>query len=471
MIIPPASSGYIPPLAPLPLPGAFLSSSSSISGSGTASSQSVGPIQSAPLLNGASGYFLQMPNQPRSVISLFFPATHFVPGTEKLLLQMLEDGSESTKQMLSQLNNQGIHFSTDRRDDHIKVSISAPTGQEGIAAQVLLRLLTQPIVDQASFNTLKSNAIKRLQGLLSDPDDLLLTAMQQRIYGPNHTFSLSTRDCMKNVSQQTIPALMASYQQMLQSVSRAKVLMISSQPVALQQQALNDAIRSTGWFGQPYGMSANNASNALPNPGGTQAPVLHANNTLKRAMIKTTWKAPDVRDPDYAAFCLLRSFLQGNSHGSFFQKMRTEDGLVYGVDMLEGYKLAQGNCFHLGFEVDFNKLGLALNDVQAVTRNVCQTSINPAALDTLKRKWLLDYRMRLQEPMGVASLYAPWLTLDTQLPDFKQMQDAINRVTSGDIQRVANRVFNPQTGAFQLIGVSAPVPVLQQWFPGLPVSA
>jgi predicted Zn-dependent peptidase len=470
MMLHPASSGSFLPLSPLPLPSVLLSNNTS-GMAGLSSSSTLGPLQSALLSNGAMGHFVQMPNQTRSAISILLPTNSLAPGTDILLKDILRDGSEATRQMVSQLSNQGIRFFADRIDDYLHVGISGPVGQEAALSQWLMNFMTRPIVDPPTFNAVKSKAVKGHQGLLNDPDVMLYSALKKRIYGPGHTFSLSMPERMQTIAQQDLNTLMSRYQQMLQAVNRAKVLMVSSQPVAMQQQMLNDAIRGSGWFSQPYGSAAAAMPIPLPSPVNTQPPVLFPNNTLKRALIKTIWKAPDIRDPDYPAYHLLRAFLQGQGDGSFFQKLRTQDGLIYSFDLSEGHKLAQGNCLDFGCEVEFNKIGQALQDISLVTGNACQSMIRPAVLDTLKRKAMLDFRTRQQESRDVSNLYTTWLTCDASPPDLQQLQAALNRVTPADIQRVANRMFNPASGAFQLTGISAPASVLQQWFPGRPLAS
>ena len=47
--------------------------------------------------------------------------------------------------------------------------------------------------------------------------------------------------------------------------------------------------------------------------------------------------------------------------------------MVYGVAQAEGKPLGQGLCYNVGVEVDFGKIGQALDDLGQVTRNLAQS--------------------------------------------------------------------------------------------------
>lgn len=427
-------------------------------------------VQPAPLMNGAAGYFLQMPSQFRSIVNVVLPVGNMPPTTIDLLAQMLSGGSQASKQMLSQLSNQGISFLATRETDKLILSMEGPAGQEPLLAQALLRLITQPVLEPALFNDLKLRSIQSQQGSLNNPDDILRTALKQKIYGPNHPLGLSTKASIQSLAQVDLPGLFARFQQSLQETGGAKVMMISALPPAQQQQIVNSAILGSGWVRQPYGLYAGMQNNLpLPAASGVRGLVLVPTNASKRALIKTLWKTPDVRDPDYAAFRLLMDFLRGEDEGALLKTMRQDHGLVYTVGMSEGSKLAAGNYYGISVEVNGNQIGPALNDIRRVTRDAGRNPISPEVLDRLKRSMLRQTREDLQQARSISDIYAPWLTYDAPLPGPEWLENAIADVTPADIQRVANRIFNAPDG-MQLVGVTAPEATLRQWFPRQPLT-
>jgi predicted Zn-dependent peptidase len=428
-------------------------------------------VQPASLVNGAAGYFLQMPGQSRSLVSVTLPIGSLPPGSIGLLTQLLKEGSEVSKQMLSQLSNQGISFITRPASDKLILMMEGPAGQEPLLAQSLLRLMTQPVLEPTLFNDIKLRTIQAQQGWLNNPDDILQTALKQKIYGPNHPFALSTRARMQHLSRVDLTSLLASFQQSLQQTNANKIMMISALPTAQQQQIVNSAILGSSWLRQPFALSATGMPTNLPLPAvsGLKGLVLVPTNASKRAIIQTVWKTPDVRDPDYPAFQLLMEFLRGEDESALLKTMRMDHGLVYGVGMHEGPKLAMGTCYNINVEVDGDQIGPALKDIREVTKAAGQKPIPPDILDRLKRSMLRETRESMQQARSISGVYAPWLTYDAPLPGPEWLEQAIADVTPEDIQRVAKRIFN-SPDSMQLVGVTAPEPMLRRWFPNQPLT-
>jgi len=463
---------WLPPSSPLsPVGDSFTPSSPALSSSqsptGVSQMDSLSPVSSYTLANGATGHFMQMRGQQKSMFSLMLPIDALSPGIEGLLSDVLEEGSEGTKRFIARLRDQDMIVGFSRLDNRLWVHGSSPVGQEPEMLKSLLTLLTRPAVDSASFSTLQAKSIANEQGRITNPDILLATAMLKQLYGANHTFALEPRQRMTALGQLDLPGLMAQHNRMLQAVGKAQAIMISPLPPQAQRQVLDEAIREVGWFRNPYVPDSGNAAGMnLPNPQGAAPPVLVPNESLKRALVKTIWKMPDPHDPDYAASLLIQDALRGTSTGSFFQTLRTDHGLVYGVAQAEGKPLGQGLCYNVGVEVDFGKIGQALDDLGQVTRNLAQSPMTPAMMDTLKRKSLLNIRDMFQMPQVASIFYFPWLKTGTTPPDLNRLQASIEQVTPQDIQRVASRIFLDPSSGFQLAGVSAPSAVLRQWFPG-----
>ncbi|MCE3234423.1 MAG: peptidase [Vampirovibrio sp.] len=448
----------VTPLPAVPPPSTLASPAMNLNASAATSYLTV------PLMNGATGHFLQAPDLRTCALRVQIPMEGVTPGSEQLLVQMLSEGSESTKHILAQLENRGIQILLGNVDNRLTVFASAPSAQAGAMVQAVLNLLRNPIVDPAAFNTVQGKLLHQVQGLFSDPDIRLSTAMSKQIYGPRHTFSRTPQETFNSVAGQTLAGMMAQYGQMLQRPDAVQMLLVSPQPVSLQQQWVNDAIPRAGWFRDPYRAIGAGRELPLPNPQGDRRPVLVPNDSLQRALVQVTWKTPDVRDPDYPAYLLLREILRGYSKGSFFQTLRTDHGLVYRIVQSSSSRLAQGQCYDVSMELDFNRIQQALADVDAVTQELCRNPVTPAQMETMKRKLLLENREMRQSADGVANQAMPWFNLGLPPIDSKQLEAALAQVDAPGLQRAANRIFNPAYG-FRLVGVSAPRAILQQTFP------
>jgi predicted Zn-dependent peptidase len=426
------------------------------------------------LSNGAQGYCFQKPGLRKSVLVFSFPLTGLSPVMSNLLTALLFDGSPATKRQLAEWERQGIILRPTNTETRLSIRAEAPAGQESALVAAVTRLLGQPVVDPATFNTVKAKIFQNLQSFKANPDALLDTRMAQRLFGPGHPYSVTPQEQIAELSTQTLPSVMAYHPALLQLLGHGQAMMISSLSADSQRQVLNAAVGQLSRDKRdPESVSRSAArAGALDNIPVQSSPraVLLPNPALRQALIKVLWQAPDPRDPDYFTSCLIQSLLSGVSPNSFLKTLRTDHSLVYGMNRNTAlYNLPQGDTYTPSLEVDFSKIGVALADIKQVTQALCQSPISAANLQAVQRVQLLKMREGGETAGALGFLYQQWLARTGAVaPDDQQMQAAIMRVTSADIQRVANRIFNTPNN-LHLMGVSAPAAVLQQWFPGQPL--
>ena len=332
-------------------------------------------------------------------------------------------------------------------------------------------VLANPVVDPTTFNTLKSQYMMDQQSQINDPNALLKNRMAQRLFGPNHPYAKTPQSAMTEIASQTLPCVMVYQSAFLQLIRQGQVMMISPLSPINQRQLLDGSLTqiTTNLAPAPIGPSEWPAECMTPS---ASRKVLLPADAAQRAMIKVLWQAPDPRDPDYPAFQLIDQILNSPSRSSFFNTLRTRDALVYSTKPgTPLYRFAQGQAFSVGAEVDFSKINQALNDIQEVTQAICQGRVSAAELQAAQRAKLLDLREMGESSGGLANLYTYQLSRKgAPVLSPVEVQAALNRVTLVDIQRVANRVFN-NPNSLSLMGVAAPLPVLQQTFPGQPLES
>lgn len=436
-----------------------------------ASSFAQSTLQKSILSNGTPGYFLQTPGAQKSAVLLAFPLAALPPELSGLLCSLLTGGSPSTKRQMEALERQGIQLTVSSNSGQCTVQAEAPVGKEADMLSALQTVLTRPVVDPATFNTLKSQFKMAAQSNINNLDAQLENRMAQRLFGPNHPVSKTPQAAMAEYDNQTLSGVMAYQPALLQLLRQGQAMMVSPLPADNQRQLLDAAVSQLSL----------NASPAQPSPTdwppermapGLSRPVLLPTTVAPRAMIKVLWQAPDQRDPDFPAFTLIDHILNSSSTYSFFNILRTRDALVYG--MKEGtpaYRFSQGQAFSVGAEVDFPKITQALNDIRELTQALCQGRVSAEELQAAQRTVLLGMRQCGETSSGVLELYSRRLSRKgAPVPSLDEVQAALNRVTLDDIQRVANRIFN-NPNSLSLLGVAAPLPVLQQTFPGQPLES
>lgn len=424
----------------------------------TPAASGVGPPIQSPLINGGSGLFQQSPGTQQSHMSVYLPLNANLAGIRDLLPALLLEGSQATKQFIAQCEARGIELAAGLSGDKLQLNAIGPAGNEAVMVQALMQLLTRPVVDNATFTILKEDALKNLQSAQSDPHLPLSEAINKGMYGSNHPYAATSRDVMQRLSRQTLSSVMGAYQQALIWSEQARLMVVSPQPIEQQQMLVNQGIQQAGWFASPYRQAMTPPVPSIAPRHGVNGPMLIPNESFPKALITHAWRAPMPNAPDYPAFMVLRQLLEGSS-GQFFKTLRTQKGLVYGSQ--QSYMAPGGRTANYAVEaqVDYDKVASAVQTVRQVVASFIQSPVSPDALAMAKRKFLFGLNSAKQTSDGIAGLNAAWVQNDLAPPDPVQLQAAIERVTPWDIQRAANRIFNPAQG-YEVLGISAPRTVL-----------
>lgn len=379
---------------------------------------------------------------------------------QNLLPSLLLKGSESTKAFVAQCSAKGIQIAAEPTEDKIALHVSCPVGQEAELIPVVMQLLTRPVVDAPTFQNVKEDLIKTLRNVQSNPDVRLGEAVLKNLYGPQHPYSLTCQETIQALSQATPEAVMGLYQQVLNAPERAFILMVSPQPLDVQQHLLNQGIHQFTWFANPYGRTIIPDTPPVPSTRGRAGPVLVANEGIPRAHIIQAWRVPTVSDPDYPAFLLIQQIYSGMSSG-FFEVLRTRNGLVYSTQQQMNQQ-KQAGAYTVKAEVNFDRIDKGLKGIEDVVQSLVRNPVSPQELASAKEKVNFQLNHAMQTTAGIAGISNAWLQSDLPAQHPNALKVAVARVTPEDIQRVANRVFNPAYGA-HVIGISAPHAVLKQW--------
>jgi predicted Zn-dependent peptidase len=427
----------------------------------------ISPPLSGRLSNGSWGYFQQTPHLQETALSIFLPINATQASLRAILPDLLQNGSGMTKTFLAQASAMGIRTSIAEAGDKLQLNFVAPAGKEAELMQTAMQLLTRPIVDPMTYNQLKEDLIQNIQNIDASPEAKLDETVNKAFYGAFHPYGKTRQEVIRELSNQSLAGAMSAYQQVAGQPQGIKMLMVSPLAQDCQKALIEQGIQQFGWYVNPYTQGVYQRSvPPLPNLQGKRGPFLVANEALPRAMIQEMWSAPGVGDPDYPAFCLLRSIMKGMS-SSFFKVLRTQKHLVYSTQQSYSDLPNNGTTFNLNAEVDYDKLGPAMAGIREVICSLTQTPVTAAQLRMAKESSLLSIRDAKETAPDLLELNTPRLQNDLLPCHPDSLQAAMERVTVADIQRVANRVFNP-TSAYHVIGVSAPQKILNQWFPSKP---
>lgn len=421
----------------------------------------LGPVCPSVAQNGTPLLLQQTQTHNQSTVSMFIPLGPMQAGLRTLMPALLLQGSEATKQRLNEAQVRGFHINVATSGEKLLFSVSGPHGQEPQMLDLALGLMTRPNVDPWTFYRLKEDTLKMVRNSQADPLVPLGESVLKALYGVGHPYAKSSQDVTQELAMLSLPQAQNVWQQAIGNPAQARIMMVSPLPVSAQAAVLNNSLVASQWTPGPYAVMPLPVSPPIAPARGLKAPILVPNETVQQAFIMESWRAPQVTDPDYPAFCLMFELLRGVS-GSFFKVLRTEKGLVYGTDQaFTSWK--HGGDYSMSAQVPFDKIGPTIKAVQEVIDQMIQRPVSDQQLQMARKKFLLGLNDARQSPDGVAMLAEPFVASDVAPLHPDVMKQAANRVTSRDIQRVASRFLNTQSG-YQVIGVSAPQTVLSQWF-------
>jgi predicted Zn-dependent peptidase len=261
----------------------------------------------------------------------------------------------------------------------------------------------------------------------------------------------------------------------MQYPERMSFSMVSSIPAQDQAQQLNQAIQAQNWFASPYRQDPPPVRLAIPQTArGSTQPVLVANPNAERAHVVMAWRAPAKNDPDYLTFLLIQKML-GSMSGGFFKVLRTERGLVYGTQQMTESHTGL-HCYKVYAQVNFDKLPLAIDGLHDVVNELATKPVPEAQLNMAKSAFLFELMAASEETLQTSDRNDQFLREGIMPPHPQHAQEALSRIRPEDIQRVARKVFMPQSvnglnGGFEGLAIAAPDHVLKEYFPGKSIQA
>jgi zinc protease len=425
--------------------------------------------QTTHLGNGATASAIFMPNRQQSSLYLMLPLSPELAGSRILLSRMLMNGSDDTRQRIETLRNEGMSLSIHPYlPGTLALTMHGPAGKEREMTRAMLTFLLNPQWTANDFEQTRQNILHHLEDQAKQPETTIRLGLMRTLYGNDQAYSLTPGQQMMVMGQQTPQNMLASLQRLNQSTTNAMISMAAPLATGEQLAILDQTVQEIGWNHNPFTSPLPRVSAAI-SPTAFQKMAFIPSDTLKRAQIHLCFEVPPPGDRDYPAFLLLKNILAGHTEGSLFERLRTQDGLVYGASVYGGMPLGNQSLYNAAIEVDFDKIRPAANELMAITRQLASQPVGAPTVETAKRKFLLNIRNAEQTASGTLSSNAPWQLYGLAPPSMNELQNAIARLTPTDVQRVAQRVFNTPNNV-QLLGISAPTSVLKEQFPNAPLT-
>ncbi|MDR0956558.1 MAG: insulinase family protein [Endomicrobium sp.] len=162
---------------------------------------------------------------------------------------------------------------------------------------------------------------------------------------------------------------------------------------------------------------------------------------FKQAYIYMGFPAPELSDKDFASIKLANVILSGGMSSRFFIELREKLGLAYEVGAYYP-SLINKSCFFIYMGLDKKNINLTLKKIDGILKNFCANEVSRYELDDTK-KFLKGIYVMDRQTVNKRSYYYGWREIVGQgyKYDEEYLKD-VEKVSSQDILRVANRIFS-----------------------------
>ena len=179
--------------------------------------------------------------------------------------------------------------------------------------------------------------------------------------------------------------------------------------------------------------------------------TLKKKRSLEQVQLCLGMPAPEVDHPDRFGLYMLNTILGGGMSSRLFQTIREEAGLAYSIfSELSPFRDTGALSIYAGVSLDKAKQALALT--MAELRRLKQENVPDAELKRARDQMKSNIVLGLESSSSRMSNLARQQMYFGRFFAIDEIESAINRVTSADLQRIANQLFRSEAIAVTFLG-------------------
>ncbi len=217
---------------------------------------------------------------------------------------------------------------------------------------------------------------------------------------------------------------------------------------AAMEQTLRSALED-----MPKGASMPVAKEGFPGP--KPGVYFVEKGDVNQSNIRIVGLGTERKNPDFYALSVMNEVFSGGFGSRLFQDVRTKRGLAYSVGGAYGASYDHPGTFSVGAST---KSASTVEATQAILDEIGDLKTKPFTEEELKAakdQLLNSFIFRYDSPDKVLSEQAKLEFYGYPLDYLDKYRDAVEKVTTGDLERVAKRYIDPAKLAILVVGNSS----------------
>lgn len=355
-------------------------------------------------------------------------------GVTQLLSNMLDEGAGpyDSKAFQAALRDQAIDMSFNASRDTFSGSLETLTRHKDQAFTLLSLAMNAPHFKPDALARMQEANISRIRGNMSDPTWIAARIINELIY-PQHGYRLNAGGTIETLKALNADDLRAA--RALRFGRDRLLVSIAGDITPAEAMTRVDAV-----FGNLPISTDCPMLDDVAMPQAPAMPIFFEKESAQTALMMA-WPSIDRHDPDYYASVVLNYVFGGGGFSSrLMDKVRTEQGLTYGI---QSYDVDMRHAERL-----FVSSTMAPQNVAATLRSVASIAADlrtkPITHDELKaaQDYLTGSLVMAFTSIGSLAEAALGLQIDGLSPhELDKYRAGIAAVTTADVQRVAARIF------------------------------
>ncbi|MCP4664089.1 MAG: insulinase family protein [bacterium] len=187
-----------------------------------------------------------------------------------------------------------------------------------------------------------------------------------------------------------------------------------------------------------------------PRPG-----LYHLEKDLPQGAVwlgQLTRRWDDWADPDRPAVEVMNSILGGGAHSRIANRVRADEGLVYGIRSRIDLDPFQPGTFVISFQTQSPTVALAIRIAREEVRRIRREPVAADELVLAKRSLIDRLPRSFETPQRTARRFAEDAFLGRPHATWQSRRERIEGVTVGDVQRVAAGYLDPDAMLLLVVG-------------------